>query len=324
MSEREDILRRLEEVPRTWHSEQEIYELVRDAADYVRSRPDSGVPPHSSGPSEEMARVGVALATQDNRATANPIFAVQQRVRDWGFDGDGYSDAYVWVNDDDHEDGADEAKAAELDRLDDEMEDTGSWRKVYYRDRWEFVQPFLTEAGAEAYIALNGHNLTDPRIYVYSGYRNAEWKALRDWLNPPAGLCAVGGATNRAEKRTTPEAGTTDRPSALCVDADLGSYRNQVAMYPPERLGLRGPIGVDLCLASEIAGLWARGIRTVESCCGHGKQSGYIMVRSEDREAMESLGYEVFAGGHRPGFFPKTGCVPAYGERVRAVGGGEG
>lgn len=45
--------------------------------------------------------------------------------------------------------------------------------------QWQNVQPFFTEEAADSYIALNGHNLKTPRTYVESGYRNAEWIALR-------------------------------------------------------------------------------------------------------------------------------------------------
>lgn len=117
------------------------------------------------------------------------------------------------------------------------------------------------------------------------------------------------------------------RPHALCADASFGSYRNQVAMIPPKGLGIGGPVGVDLCLASEIAGLWARGVRTVASCCGHGRITGYIAVDTAGAVDMEGFGYQrddrnpdIFA------FLPRTGCVPgalptkpktAMGERVR-------
>ncbi|MFA5387402.1 MAG: hypothetical protein WC322_03310 [Candidatus Paceibacterota bacterium] len=31
-------------------------------------------------------------------------------------------------------------------------------------------------------VGFNGHNLTDPRIFVESGWRNEEWKTLRQTL----------------------------------------------------------------------------------------------------------------------------------------------
>ena len=44
---------------------------------------------------------------------------------------------------------------------------------------WVFATACFTEQGCKDYLAANGHNLKSPRVYVYSGYRNAEWIALR-------------------------------------------------------------------------------------------------------------------------------------------------
>lgn len=125
------------------------------------------------------SRIGRDLLTQDNRITANPIFVVEQRVRDYGMD-PGYADEWVWHNADGDWEKADEDEAARLDALLEDGEDTGSWERVYYQERWQFVTACLTERGCEDYIALNGHNLTDPRIFVHSGHRNHEWQAVRE------------------------------------------------------------------------------------------------------------------------------------------------
>ena len=60
--------------------------------------------------------------------------------------------------------------------------DHPAWRAVGYQDHWVNVQPFFTRPGAEAYLWINGHNLKDPRIYVESAFRNAEWQAIRLFL----------------------------------------------------------------------------------------------------------------------------------------------
>lgn len=56
------------------------------------------------------------------------------------------------------------------------------YTEVGYRDIWVNVQPFFTRVGAEAYLEINGHNLKEPRIYVESAFRNAEWQAMRKLL----------------------------------------------------------------------------------------------------------------------------------------------
>jgi uncharacterized C2H2 Zn-finger protein len=57
--------------------------------------------------------------------------------------------------------------------------------KTAFQDTWENVQPFFTEKGAEEYLRINGHNIRgreEPRIYVESAFRNAEWQAIREML----------------------------------------------------------------------------------------------------------------------------------------------
>lgn len=114
-----------------------------------------------------LEALGQEIRTQDNRITSHPVFAVQQRVRDCGFES-GYSDEAVWHHPDDPERVSAVARPG--------------WTKVRYRDRWEFVTACLTEKGAQAFIDVNGHNLTDPRIYAYSAWRNEEWIGLREVL----------------------------------------------------------------------------------------------------------------------------------------------
>ena len=47
---------------------------------------------------------------------------------------------------------------------------------------WTFVTACLTEQGCKDYLAVDGHNLTNPRIYGPGGFRNQEWQNLRDFL----------------------------------------------------------------------------------------------------------------------------------------------
>lgn len=78
-----------------------------------------------------------------------------------------------------------------------------------------------------------------------------------------------------------------------CVDVDFGTYANAVALYPPEDLGItRVPATVDRCLADEVQALWAQGIVTTGSCCGHNKMPGMISVADDSVATMLSLGYQ--------------------------------
>lgn len=114
--------------------------------------------------------IATQVATQDNLATEGPIYLVQQRRRIYGMDPD-YSDNMVWIDEENNEITAKEARAA-----------GDAATHTAYLDIWETVQPFFTMAGAKAYIEANRHRMTDPRVYVDGSYRNVEWKAMRALL----------------------------------------------------------------------------------------------------------------------------------------------
>ena len=90
---------------------------------------------------------------------------------------------------------------------------------------------------------------------------------------------------------------------------------------------MRMPFGkkwvcIDTCLVQEIAELWHLGIPTIESCCGHNKQSGYIAVSEEKHEQMIWLGYErdPLAQVGRLGFFmpkSKDGCGCPMSDKIK-------
>jgi hypothetical protein len=123
--------------------------------------------------------LGHELRTQDNACTAHPIYVVQRKRRLYGLDPN-YCEHVTWLN---APNDFEECDSAEFDRLESEYQDTGEtpcdWTRTGYRDDWEFVQPFLTKKAAEAYILAQKHNLGDARVYVASGYGNAEWQFIR-------------------------------------------------------------------------------------------------------------------------------------------------
>ena len=130
------------------------------------------------------------LHIQDARMTNLPIFIVQQKSRIYNLE---ESDQYIWIDECGEE--VENHMAIALDCADQDNQDevldpdnpecqldTNDYRKSYYRDEYVFVQPFFTEHGAQEYIKANGHNLREPRIYVESGYRNEEWRLIREYL----------------------------------------------------------------------------------------------------------------------------------------------
>lgn len=129
---------------------------------------------------DELRAIGQLIDTQDNRATDQPIFIVQQKREHPAADGHDF-DRIAWVDFDGEE--ADEETAAALDREHEDFSDPPEgWARVAMVSHWEFVTACFTAKGCEDYIAANGHNLKEPRIYADGSYRNAEFRALRTFL----------------------------------------------------------------------------------------------------------------------------------------------
>jgi len=106
-----------------------------------------------------------------------------------------------------------------------------------------------------------------------------------------------------------------------CVNVEYGSYDNQVNLKIPLDLDIRYndrestprlKVCVDKCIAKEIQGLWALGIRTTGCCCNHNKEINYpfISVVDEDIEKMLDFGYFIVPHAEMPTrkdeFFAKT------------------
>jgi len=132
-----------------------------------------------------LATIAERMVGQDNRATADPIFIVQQRRRVYGMDTD-WTGKDIWLYD-----GEDFAETEdELERFlrendlgsEEDCLERGDLVKTGYVDTFEFVQPFFSMKAARDYIEPNRRRLTDPRVYVDSAYRNQEWQAVRGVL----------------------------------------------------------------------------------------------------------------------------------------------
>jgi hypothetical protein len=170
---------------------------------------------------ERLARLGLSasdepkwleilrreLATQDNCATKHPVFCVQQRVRDYGYD-PYWVDAVTWICEGDD---LDEEEAARCEAVYDETgnDKVGEASRTGYKDRWEFVTACFTRRAADDFIAANKHRMTDPRVYVDTAYRNHEWQQVVAWLASPQ---PAGPA-----RRTAYECGVCRRWTLLTV-----------------------------------------------------------------------------------------------------------
>ncbi|HBA8915562.1 TPA: ead/Ea22-like family protein [Escherichia coli] len=124
--------------------------------------------------------IGENIRTQDNRITSDPMFCVYQK-REIVVDADYDHDRIVWVDEDGNE--ANKRHSRRLELLHENFrEPPEKWRRVAVKDIDEFVTCCFTEQGCKDYLAVNGHNLRLPFIYVKSGFRNAEYIGIRNWL----------------------------------------------------------------------------------------------------------------------------------------------
>lgn len=128
-----------------------------------------------------MQEIAERLRTQDNRMTEHPMFCLQIKVRDWGFDS-GYSDKKCWF------DSGNEEVIYDDDPGFKEPPTGDAWDEFGYRDRWETVMVAFTEQGIKDYMELDGHNVRhrafrgETQIYAESFRRCEEMIAIRKML----------------------------------------------------------------------------------------------------------------------------------------------
>ena len=133
--------------------------------------------------------------------------------------------------------------------------------------------------------------------------RPADWHAV----------CRVAREAAAALEAEASEGG------CMCRGVEIGSHMASVSLPIPEHMndyrkarvaeGLSPMISVDACLVVELRLLWARGIRTYGSCCGHNKTRGMINVHEDDGPAMIAMGYDQWPeedGRWHATFFPKS------------------
>lgn len=125
-----------------------------------------------------LNEIGNLLRTQDNRATAHPMFIVEERERIWGVSQD-YTDLSAWIDEEGNEASSSIHERLELGAP---VQNGRIYEKVGYIERWKFITACFTERGCEDFIRANLHNLIYPRIRAASAYRNAEFISVREFL----------------------------------------------------------------------------------------------------------------------------------------------
>jgi len=126
-------------------------------------------------PSTALTAISERLRTQDNRCTEDPMFCVQEKKRDVGFD-IRWTDKFCWRNS--------ETEEVIYDDDPEFVEPEGAgWEKFGYLDRWETVMVAFTEGGCLGYINENRHNHRGKlRVYAESFRRCQEMLAIRAFL----------------------------------------------------------------------------------------------------------------------------------------------
>lgn len=142
--------------------------------------------------SDQLAAIAERLRTQDNRITQNPMFCVQEKKRDVGYDS-------LWVDNKCWRDSANDITIYDDDPDFKEPPEGEEWDEFGYVDRWETVMVAFTEVGCQQYIELNGHNHRgELRIYVESFNRCPEMIAIREALMANTKLTHGGETTTES------------------------------------------------------------------------------------------------------------------------------
>lgn len=59
------------------------------------------------------------------------------------------------------------------------------------------------------------------------------------------------------------------------------------------RQGITRRIAIDECIADEVKQMNDSGIKTVNSCCGHFKNNGSVIIADDSKNLAENMGYKV-------------------------------
>ena len=86
-----------------------------------------------------------------------------------------------------------------------------------------------------------------------------------------------------------------------CKCCDIGTHNHNILMKVPDSwsehcsnnpfIPTQKMITCDMCMAPIIQLLIDNNIETIESCCGHGIQKGYILLNKKYKSQMLELGF---------------------------------
>lgn len=127
----------------------------------------------------EIRLMAERIAADDfEHCTADPIFTVEKQRVIAGIDTD-YTDQVGWFDTDSGFRIADDEAESFEGNYSDTGEEPEGYVRTGYLEEWEHCATFITMQAAQEFAKAKGENY---RVYVDSGCRNHEWKALRAFL----------------------------------------------------------------------------------------------------------------------------------------------
>lgn len=133
---------------------------------------------------DALLAIAKQVQSQDNswHITSHPQYEVRHKVRVYGSDFQ-EEDGAIWIDKRISEPANQSAaNLMEGKYRKDYTTETENFRRCPYKEVDETIQVFFSEAAARQFMQRNGHNYGRMHLYVESGYRNAEWQAIRDFL----------------------------------------------------------------------------------------------------------------------------------------------
>lgn len=122
---------------------------------------------------EFLKNLANELSTQDSRCTAEPYFFACETVEEYPTDPDFDYDRIIYYD----KFGQRWDSLEEL--LENEPNHSGQdITEVYLKRHYRASNVFLTERAYKQHIASNGHNLKEPRSFVFHAFRNPELRDL--------------------------------------------------------------------------------------------------------------------------------------------------
>ncbi|WP_291329013.1 hypothetical protein [Desulfovibrio sp. UCD-KL4C] len=131
----------------------------------------------------DLSKLAEELRTQKNLGTKHPIFVVRERIKIYGLEPE-YTEDYDWFDPSEPD-----CIISTVDLEDEngnpmteEQAEEKGFIKFYYTINERFKNAHFTRKAAELYISENGHNLTDPYVFVDSMHYCHEMIAIREHL----------------------------------------------------------------------------------------------------------------------------------------------